>query len=446
MASQELEPGNGWYYTGWLQELADNPAMNGAQLGTVICDTYVQGCEMEGTQDEITLAVTDLQKLPPLLAAYENIGKEALSAAVENTAFFNQLGRMATQSENYGGNTRDQGYTNMVDLGDLVRNAMSLLPEHAETVLSALDECVVYKVNGPYRQQATGLTCYYSYNADMDDFTGYNQVGTSLAFKHYFGYLLQGEMSDETRQYISEMGYEEIPEVAGLQQSLTDAGLNLEDYPVTVDEDGSAVLNLGPDIADMLSEVYFQLCYTDEENDIILVLGRDNDLEGDWEKGIFTDNFRGVWGAIDGHLVYMEITETGDDYNLYAVPVKINGAEYNLTVAYDFNTEEYRILGARKELNENGMADKALLKLKPGDTITTLHYAYTFSGDDDEEATQVDGETFTVTESTTFAEADFFDGTFVMMFEMVDAKNESMFSDVVTFSVENGEIFTIEYE
>ncbi len=446
VASEELEPGNGWYYTGWLQALADNPGMNGAQLGKVICDTYVEGCKMEGTDDEITLAVTDLNKLEPLLVAYDNIGREALSAAAENTSFFNQMSRAATKAENYGGNTRDLGYTNMVDLGDLIKNADSLLPEYADAVLNAINDCVVYKVNGPYRKMATGLSCYYSYNADMEDFKGFDNVGASTAFKHYFGYLLQGQISNETKQYISEMGYEKIPEVQTLQQNLTSSGQSLENYPVTVDDDGYATLNLGSEIADMLSDVYFELSYIDAENDLILLLGRDNDLDADWENGIFKDNFRGVWGAIDGHLVYMEITEAGDDYNLYAVPIKLNGEEYNLTVAYDFNSEKFSIIGARKGIDENGMASKSVRKLQAGDKITTLFYTFTISGDEDEEAKLVEGETFTISDKTVFTEEDLGDGEFVMVFEMVDARNESMYSDVVFFTVENGEIFTSESE
>ena len=446
VASQEVAPGCGWNYSGWLGALADRPGMNGAQLGTVICDTYLQGCELQDQADEITLAVTDLTKLEPLLIAYDNIGKEALSAAVENTAFFNQLSRAATKAENYGGNTRDQGYSNMVDLGDLVRNAASLLPKYASAVQKGLDDCVVYKVNGPYRKQATGLSCYYAYDGDLQNFFCFDDVGASLAFKHYFGYLLEGALIAETQQYLSEMGYEEIPEVMSLEQNLTSAGLSLEDYPVTVDDDGYAVLHLGAQIADMLSELYFQLCYVDESSDLILILGRDNDIDADWETGIFKDNFRGVWGAIDGHLVYMEITEAGDDYNLYAVPILLNGEEYNLTVAYDYDTEAYSIIGARKGIDDAGMAGKLVRKLKAGDQVTTLFYAYTISGDEDEDTLLVEADTFTVTDQTAFADEDMGDGEFILLFEMVDAKNESMFSDIVFFTVENGEIFTSESE
>lgn len=39
-----------------------------------------------------------------------------------------------------------------------------------------------------------------------------------------------------------------------------------------------------------------------------------------------------------------------EDYNLYAVPVLLNGDSYNLQVVYDFNTEEWSILGPVRAL------------------------------------------------------------------------------------------------
>ncbi len=68
---------------------------------------------------------------------------------------------------------------------------------------------------------------------------------------------------------------------------------------------------------------------------------------------------------------------------------------------------------------------------------------YNLSGDENEDEKQVDGDTFTVTDKTAFAEMDLGDDTYVMIFEMVDAKGESMLSDVVTFAVEKGEITTL---
>ena len=87
------------------------------------------------------------------------------------------------------------------------------------------------------------------------------------------------------------------------------------------------------------------------------------------------------------------------------------------------------------------MADKNLTQLKPGDQVTTIHYASSLSGDDDFVPVEVD--TFTVTEDTAFAEMDMGNGTFLMMFELVDAKNNTVTSEVVQFTVD-GEYTDVE--
>ena len=436
IASEEMEPGCGWSYDKWVQTLGDHPGIDGAALGQIICDSYMEGCEDIGMEQEATLSVVDLQKIQPLLNAYDDLGKEALTLACEDSTFFAEFGRRAVQTENYGGNTPDQGYTNMVDMGHLVRNSEDLLPETAQAVLDALEECVIYNVSGDYRSEATGLSCYYSYNGDTDDFDGFLSISASPAFQYLYDYELYGYMSDEGLAYMQDLGYEEeIPEITITQDT------ELEDFPLYVDEDGNSVLEIGSEAAATLQAVYYQLCYVSEEDDIILLLGRDNDIYMDWDEGIFRDNFRGVWGAIDGCLCYMEIVYEGNDYNLYSVPILLNGDEYNLRVVYSYTDEEYSILGARRGIDDNGMADKNLVQLEPGDEITTLHYAMTISGDE-EEPEQVPVDTITVTEDTAFTEEDLGDGNFVIFYEMVDMQDNSYYSDLAYFAVEDGLIYT----
>ena len=81
VASQETEPANGWFYTGWADALGKKPQMDGLELGKVICDTYMKGCELVGTADNTTLSVVNLAKVPELIAAYDDYGKEALANA-----------------------------------------------------------------------------------------------------------------------------------------------------------------------------------------------------------------------------------------------------------------------------------------------------------------------------------------------------------------------------
>ena len=437
VASEEVEPGNGWLYSDWVGALAEDPSMEGDDLGIAICNSYYEGCEAVGTQDQTTLSVTDLTKLTPLLEAYESFGQEAFVAASEEPGFFAELGRAAAQSENYGGNTREQGYTNMVDLGHLARQTAWMLPS-AQDVCDALEECVIYQVGGIYRSEATGLSCYYSYNGDVADLNGYLSVGAGLAFKHLYAYGLTGEMAEGGEEYLASLNIQELPDIC----TLTDMGW--DGAPLDLNDEGTSILNLGPEANDILAGIGFSLFYVDEANDQMMLLGTDNDLIADWDNGIFYDNFRGVWGAIDGHLVYMELSFEGEDYNLYSVPILLNGEEYNLQVAYDFTVEEWSILGASKGLDESGMASKEMRLLVEGDVITTIWQLASYSGDDDFEMYAV--EELTVTADTAFGETPLFDGNYSMVFEMWDAAGNYAYSDAVTFECMDGEIWTTVYE
>lgn len=437
VGSEEVEPGNGWLYSGWLGELAANPAMEGDDLGIAICNTYYEGCEAVGTQDQTTLSVTDLTKLTPLLEAYESFGEEMFTAAAADPAFFAELGRAAAQSENYGGNTKEQGYTNMVDLGHLARQTAWMLPS-AQNVSDALGECVIYQVGGVYRAEATGLSCYYSYNGDIDDLNGYINMGAGLAFKHLFAYGLTGEMAGEGEDYLASLDIQELPEIVTL------ADMGWDGAPLDLDDEGTSILTLGPEANDILAGIGFSLFYVDEANDQMLLLGTDNDMTADWESGVFYDNFRGVWGAIDGHLVYMELSFEGEDYNLYSVPILLNGEAYNLQVVYDFTTEEWGILGASQGLDESGMASKEMRLLEEGDVITTIWKLASYSGDDEFEMYTADE--LTVSAGTSFEETPLFDGSYSMVFEMWDAAGNYAYSDAVTFDCAGGEILTTVYE
>lgn len=435
VASEETEPGNGWQYSQWVKALAEDPSIEGAQLGKVICDTYYAGCEAVGTQDNTTLSVTDLTKVAPLLEAYEAFGSQCLAAVCEDPAFFSQFARAAYASENYGGNTREQGYANMVDLSDLALKAN--LPS-SQAVLDALADCVLYKVSGAYRSQAGGLSCYYSYSGDLEDYSGYAALGAGSAFKYYYEYCLTGELDDAGMNYVSGLDIAELPEV----QNLTT--VDWEGAPLEMNGDGTAILTLGPDAESILAGIGFQLYYVNEQDDSLLLLGCDNDIVADWKNGVFQDNFRGVWGAIDGQLVYMELSNAADGYNLYSVPILLNGEAYNLQVVYDFTSEAWSILGAWQGIGESGMADKDLRLLKEGDVITTLWKMASYSGGDEFE-TYTAAE-ITVTEKTAFGEAPLFDGTYRMVFEMTDAVGNTALSDPVQFDMENGEIQTTVFE
>ncbi len=433
VASEELEPGNGWYYTGWLQALADDPEMDPAQLGRAVCDAYMEGCEIAGTQEDITLSVTDLSKIDPLLEAYNALGTEALVDAIENPRFYTSFSRGAVGAESYGGNTQEQGYTNMVDLGHLVRNNEHLLPESTWDVLKALDECVIYRVNGPYRSESTGLSCYHSYNGDVDNFVNYTGVGCSEAFKYLYGYGLSGKVSDAGMEYVKSMGVVEQPPD---ESEMFDISA-LNGAEIYVDDMGFAELYVGEEAAGAIVSAQSILVWF--SGDKMLNLGWSDTAAEDFEQGLFSDWIDGYWPSIDGHLVHTEVVYQGEDYTIYSVPVLLNGEQCNLRVVYDELTEDYTVLGARKGLTAEGMPDKNLIKLQVGDTITFVYQERSVEGSGGFGYST--GETIVVAEDTAFYETPLPPGEFGMMFKLFDAKNQSALSEVLRFDLDEYYIY-----
>ncbi len=535
VASQELEPGNGWEYTGWLNALGRKPNMSGKELGKILCDTYMKGCRAAGTEDTATLSLIDLSKIPAVNLTFNALGLEAVSVAVDNDDFYAQLGRQAKAAENYM-NSRSAGFTNMVDIGSFVRNLKTRLPEFTDSLLEALNEAVIYKVSGPYRKPS-GLSCYYPFDGSQESFRMMMNLGNITSFLILNGLQLGFIDADKAIAHLERIAGEidaaveadeptassshpssapsapssvpapqqtppasgfsgmaglmgnggstdgstdgstggsaestESPVYSGLSGLLghssggtggTPASIaamlgntaatvfasvsplekldisDLEDFKVTLTDEKGAELRLGPDRVKYLDSVRFYLAYYSTEDDLILLLGKDADMEADWEKGVFQDNFRGVWAALDDHLVYMEITSETDEANHYVVPIRLNGERCNLIVLYDFKKEAYRILGARRLLGNN-VADKGLIKLKEGDKVATILKAMSISGDDDE-FKDVDVDEFTLGKNVTFEDTDMGDGTFMFMFEMTDVQNNSATSEVITIEVKGGE-------
>ena len=428
VASQELEPGIGWEYSGWVSALAKDPKMDGAELGIAICNSYLAGCEDADCDEQVTQSVVDLTKVQPLLDAYEAFGQEALVELSEDPDFFARLGREARSSENYGGNSAQSGYGNMVDLGHFARKTAWLLPS-AQGVTDALEDCVVYTVAGAYRPEASGLSCYYSFSGNLIDFYGYLRQGTGKSLKYVYAYGLAMEYLSAASGFLEDLGIIDLPEKETVYT------MGWEDAPIYVDDEGCAVLELGEEASAVLTAVDFELYRVEEDR--IIMLGVDDDMQYDWENGIFKDIFWATWGALDGHLVYMELMQSAENYNTYAVPVALNGEEYNLIVVYDFVAEAWEILGAAQSVDDAGMGGKDLRPLRPGDEITTVYYVQT--GDTWQWQEQ---DTFTVTEQTRFETVDLDDGNYALVFQMYDGSGNVAYSQPAYYEVTDSDIIT----
>jgi len=416
VASEEVEPGMGWDYTGMMQELAADHVvpLNGEGLGRAICDSYFAACQSYSQHKDVTLSVVDLTRFSTLLEAYNAVGDEALLKAYEGKQdFYSAFERAAYASESYGAITDKVSDYDMVDLGDLMRNTGELL-DGDEAVLEALDGCVAYQVAGELRPKASGLSCYFIYTGDQNGLDVFAQVGTSQGFRYLYEYPLNGSLSQGGLDYVNALSAAPTQE-----QELFSTDLSrLDDFPL---REGSAsdindvqwVLEVGPELGAYVSDVTTQNHYAvwDEANDRIqssVILGYDTNFAGDYERGWFQDGFSGYWYNLDGQLitVWSDIghvdTQTGIVYETLRVPVLLNGEYYVLEVhrtsdvsealadawvsndsvqlePEDRKNERYEIYGARKPGDEETrIPGKELLQLEPGDKIEPLFWVYTY--------------------------------------------------------------------
>ena len=378
VASQEIEPGQGWQYTNFLKPLADNPKMTGAELGKVICDSYM--ASMTGQYKSLaTLSLIDLTKINPLLEAYRGLGDEALIAGTQDPQYLGAYGRAAQAAENYY-NSPSTGYTNMVDLGDLVTQGMKedLFPLYGNKLLKALDDCVVYKVGGDGHLRASGLSCFYNFSGREDKVKTLLTLRTNPGFNHFNDFMSKGKLSPEGEVYIKQAS----ANISGGQTTtvpgvVTPMSLDfLEGYPLSVSPDGKQwQLQLGPEVGGQLAAVYMtQAGYypTDDNWDapLLLLQGMTNYFPHDFEKGIFTADFKNTWGYFGKMQIYMEPLNSSDDKDLYAIPIEINNIRYSLIVSQNLRTGVFEVLGAALPVEEkSGMAGKELYQFKPGDRI-----------------------------------------------------------------------------
>ena len=427
VASEEYEPGGGWDYTGWAKYLYAYPNCSGEELGKAICDTYYAKCRYSGDSAMATLSVTDLKKVPALVTAFDNMAQE-MTGVTEDISELRTLAQGAMKAENYGGNTASEGYTNMVDLGDLAINTEDVLPNTADKLLDALFSTVLYQVKGSSRSQANGLSVFFPLGVNAKICDSYAEIAVSGSYLRFVDAVTT---SWEAPDWVDDIS----PAVNSVQAE--DYNVDAESY---IDDDGYFVLQITEGL-EAVQSVMFSLYSMDYEYNEYMLLGLDNDIDADWENGIFTDNFRGVWPTIEGQYCAPTLIAETTDYNLYSIPCLLNGEQTNLRAAYIWDSDDtghFEIYGAWAGLDDDtGMSARDIVKLRDGDEVTLL-----FDGtnwDSGKTTTYAMG-SFTVKGDVTMVESDLFDGEYLYQYEITDVFGQKLYSATVILEVKNGEI------
>jgi hypothetical protein len=498
IASEELEPGGGWNYDEWYGYLVESPGATGAELGSVICDTYYEKCAEGGEEGMATLSVTDLSMANDLYAEFIAVAMSIKNMAWDNETNNAEIIREVQETERYGGDTESEGYTNLVDVGHMVSNISNQMIDSSDSFLQTLQQAVIYHVNGPYRTNSSGLSVFYPMMIDPSDEEAiqalYEYIET-FGVEDYGEYICglwgipydsapaessgsgadasyddSGEYDEsyddgsytETARSAETGGMEFVLLTAnGEQQPAAPEGsqsggmaaaqrtleVKISEDP-SINDDGFYNMTIDPATLDNVKEVSFSL-YLDLGDEVFCYLGSDNDLTVDWKTGYVEDNFRGVWPSIDGQYVMFDLVQSTDDYIIYSIPIKLNGEETNLRVIWEWDDpadeENYDgrfvVWGAWDGIDsKTGMASRDIKKIRDGDVIIPLLYAYV--DDDSDEMVQVDGDPVTVQGELKLVEEALVPGDYWYNFTIEDLMGKFTYTDFAIITIdESGEMY-----
>lgn len=231
--------------------------------------------------------------------------------------------------------------------------------------------------------------------------------------------------------------------------------------PVSVGEDKHITVQLTPEQLKFVSSVRCRvipsITFANSElgvkDEATVIIGDDIDFKGSWQTGTFRDNFRNVWTAIDGHIVFTSVTSGNADYTTYNVPIKLNGEVRNLELSYSFVDKKYTLLSARKKAIR-GVSSRDTKSLKAGDEVTPLFLAYVPNESLDADGDSIierypeavlkitEGASFKLSDNPTVAEKELDSGEYLYWFEFYAPGNNRLgSSQAAIFIIKEGEIF-----
>ncbi len=193
VASEELEPGLGWAYAAILNQLIQDPEMDGAELSRVVVEQYIdQDLRIlaDANPEELaaalfesaTLTAVDLSQIDGINGALNDL-TVALSN-IDQTA----VAQARSYAQAYESVFGDDWPSPYIDLGSFLSNVTAQnsdanLNDAANDVMSAIDQAVVAERHGEGRPGSTGIAIFFPVPAmyNIADNWGYSQVAARFA-------------------------------------------------------------------------------------------------------------------------------------------------------------------------------------------------------------------------------------------------------------------------
>ena len=155
IASEETEPGIGWYYTDWLSKLSANPSMPTVDIGKNIVDDFVRTCASQCPGQSATLSVVDIAELSATAPDAMRQFSQSMTQLIQNDGY--------QQVSNARNGSREFARSTAIDQIDLVHFAYNLGNDEGKALAEVLKGAVKYNRTSSNMSNAYGLSIYFPY-------------------------------------------------------------------------------------------------------------------------------------------------------------------------------------------------------------------------------------------------------------------------------------------
>lgn len=183
VGSEELEPGYGWNYTDWIEQLVANPSLTAKDVGKVLVNSYEKSY---GPGEAITLSALDLNHIKALAETFSVLADELQSKLNDN---LNKIKTARADCFEYAARSGNGNSTfHHIDLArflDLLaeKQINQTITADARNVRSQLNQLVIANFATEGRKQkwgSFGLAIYFpksksDYDTDPFALKGYEQ-------------------------------------------------------------------------------------------------------------------------------------------------------------------------------------------------------------------------------------------------------------------------------
>ena len=196
IASEEVEPGIGWYYTDWLTKLSRNPSMPTLELGKNIVDTFTQKAARVSYGTGTTLSVVDLAEacytIPDKMTAFAASTINIIESGSTNSSYKTVANARA--------NAKEFGSSSKIDQVDFVDLAQKMGTPESKALAEAMKGAIKYNVTSGSMSNAYGLAVYFPYRkaSYVDPATKvYNQSGVPSKYSECIKKFAQLEVGGQ---------------------------------------------------------------------------------------------------------------------------------------------------------------------------------------------------------------------------------------------------------